>query len=251
MRVLDVQKLQQQINTQNVITFEKDTYIVDQGDALRDHFAFSNTDDLPEQYFGAIIRDKKRGIVIDGKGSTFVFRGPMTPFAIIDSEFVTIKNMTITFDPPLVAEGEVVHVGQDYVDISIDRRKFPCECYDNWLYFGIGEEKLSPLCRRAQIHFERDRTVTPGSGDDFLPDRVEEVGDNLFRFYPTESAKIRVGEVFVLRHNARTHPGIFIENSRDTILEDITFHGAGGLGIIQSTHQQTLFDGVLKMVVSR
>lgn len=232
MRVLDVRELQQKINNQNVVVLEKDTYIVERADALRDHFAFSNSDDLPEQYFGAIIRDKKRGIVIDGKGSTLVFRGPMTPFAIIDSEFVTIKNMTITFDPPLVAEGEVVHVGDGFVDLSIDQDKFPCECRDGWLYFDIHEEEFSPLCRRAQIHFEYDRTVTQKSGDDFVPERVEDLGDGKFRIYPTESVKIRVGEVFVLRHNARTHPGIFIENSRETILEDITFHGAGGLGIL-------------------
>lgn len=232
MRVLDVRELAQKIDSQNVVTFEKDTYIVERADAFCNHFSFSNTDDLPEQYFGAIIRNKKRGIVIDGKGSTFVFRGPMTPFAIVDSEFVTMKNMTITFDPPLVAEGKVVHVGENYVDLSIDREKFPCECRDNWLYFDIGLRELSPLCRRAQIHFEYDRTVTPGSGDDFVPERVEALGNDLFRVYPNNPVSIRVGEVFVLRHNARTHPGIFIENSRETILENITFHGAGGLGIL-------------------
>ncbi len=231
MRALDVRELQEKINRQRVITFEKDTYVVDKRNALRDHFVFSNSDDLPEQACGAIIRNK-RGITIDGKGSTFIFRGQMTPLAIVDSEFVTIRNMTILFDPPLVAEGEVVLVGDGFVDLSIDGDLYPCECRENWLYFDVGEEEYSPMCRRAQIHFERDRTVTPNSGDDFVPERVEDLGDNRFRVYPKNPVDIRVGEVFVLRHNARTQPGIFIENTRETILEDITFHGAGGLGVL-------------------
>ena len=231
MRVLDLRAFQNEIANCDSVVLEQDTYIVERADALRDHFVFSNSDDLPIQYFGAIIRNKKR-LTIDGNGSKLIFRGPMTPFAIVDSAEVTIRNLTIEFDPPLVAEGEAVAVCKELVDIAIDREKFPCVCRDGWLYFDIHEKEFSPMCHRAQIHFERDRTVAQNSGDDFVPERVEELEGNRFRFYPKSPVNIRVGEVFVLRHNARTHPGIFVENSYNTVLEDVTFHGAGGLGVL-------------------
>lgn len=232
MQVWTAQQFEEYCAGHNIVQFPKDTYLIEKKNAHMAHYTFSNTDPMSEQAFGCILRNRKKGVIIDGCGSTFVFRGQMTPFAIDSSFNVILRNMTIDFDPPLVAEGVVISACEQYADVRIDTAQYPCECRDEWLYFDIGEEALSPMCHRAQIHFEADKTVTPQSGDDFVPQRVLALGNEVFRIYPENPVRLREGEILVLRHNARLHPGIFIENSYDTRLENITIHSCGGLGIL-------------------
>lgn len=232
MQIWTAQQLEEYCAGHNIVQFPKDTYVIEKANAHKAHYHFSNTDPLSEQAFGCIIRNRKKGAIIDGCGSTFVFRGAMTPFAIDSSDSVILRNMTIDFDPPLVAEGVVVSACEQYADVRIDTAQYPCECRDEWLYFDIGEEEPSPLCRRAQIHFGPDKTVTPKSGDDFVPARVLALGNEVFRIYPETPVQLRAGEILVLRHNARTHPGIFIENAFDARLENVTIHSCGGLGVL-------------------
>ena len=218
-----------------VLSFRKDTYFIKKQDAKKCTYSFSNTSNTDSQYAAFVIKDSK-DVVIDGNGAEFIFRGHLTPFVIESSENITIKNLTIDFNPPLVAEGEILSFSDEYVDISIDGKLFPYTCRDGWLYFDIGEKELSPLRHDfSQIRFDSDLTVAHSSGDGFVVKHVEELSENKVRLYPEnkdEIKKISVGELFVLRHNARLHPGIFVENCKNITFENITVHSCGGLGIL-------------------
>lgn len=219
----------------SVVSFEKNAYFIEKKDAKRCTYSFSNTTNTDSQYAAFIIKDKK-DVVIDGNGADFIFRGHLTPFVIESSENITVKNLTIDFDPPLVAEGEIISFSDEYVDVFVDGKLFPYTCRDGWLYFDIGEEEKSPLRRDfSQIRFDHDLTVAHSSGDGFVVKNVEALCENKVRLYPEnkdEIKKISVGELFVLRHNARLHPGIFVENCKNITFENITVHSCGGLGIL-------------------
>lgn len=218
----------------NTIDFEKGKYFLDKSDAIRMHYEFSNTTDSNEQYIGLLIKNRKK-LVIDGHNSTFVFRGHLSPFVIDSCEDIVLKNFVIDFEPPLVAEAQVVDIGDDFIDVKIDKSAFPYVVENDWLYFDIGEENLSPLHKHSQIHFDTNMTVSDFSGDSFCVKCVKSIGEGKVRLFPDnpESIKcIKIGNYFVLRHNQRLHPGIFIENSQRITLENIIVHSCGGLGIL-------------------
>lgn len=225
-------KVWQALDRDGMFVQEPGMYRWELADATAAAYSFSNTAPLAVRRFGLLLRSRK-DVVIDGHGSAWVFHGHMTPIGIDDCENVTVRNLTIDFDPPLVAEGEVVARGETYVDVHIDTKEFPCEAREGWLYFDIGEEELSPLTHRAQIRFDPDGTVSFGSGDDFVPERIEQIGEEMFRMYPKRLPAGPVpGDRFVLRHNERLHPGIFAQGSRNIMLENITVHSCGGLGVL-------------------
>jgi len=59
----------------------------------------------------AILIENCKGLTIDCSGSEFVFHGRMQPFTLERCEGVTIRNVTIDWDIPLTAQGEVADVG--------------------------------------------------------------------------------------------------------------------------------------------
>lgn len=217
-----------------MLCFEKGTCFIEKKDSRKCRYSFSNTQFTDNQHAAYIIKNRK-DIVIDGNDSLMVFRGHMTPFIIDSSENVTIKNLTVDFDPPLVAEGTILSRTDEYIDVFVDNEKFPHFCRDNWLFFDIGDEEPSPLTTFSQIRFGRDLTVAHSSADDFTVDRAEDIDLNTVRFFPADKESIKAaepGELFVIRHNSRLHPGFFIENCKNVILENITVHSCGGLGVL-------------------
>ncbi len=228
------------------LEFEQDSYFLEKKDAQKCGYIFSNTIFTEEHYAGCIIKNCKN-FVFDGNNSLFVFRGHLTPFIIDSSQNITIKNLTIDFDPPLVAEAEVISCAEEYIDVLIDGEAFPHVCRDNWLYFNIGEAELCSLLAYAPIKFGRDLTVAHLSENSFCIERVEEIDKNVVRFFPTNKESIKevaLGEVFVLRHNERLHPGIFIENCKSVTLENVTIHSCGGLGILTQFSEDITFRNV-------
>ena len=221
-------------NSSGILTLEKAVYHWNKKDAYALRYYFSNTDQAPVQYVGMLVKDQKN-LIIDGQGSTLLFRGHMAPVVIDGCENITLRNFIIDFDPPLVAEGEVVGRGENTADVRIDRSLYPCEMKDNWLHFDIGEEESSEFFRPTQIHFSRDLCVTPGTGDDFHPTAVEQIADDVFRITARRRPKDEapyVGDWFVLRHNMRLHPAALVENSKNITFENITVYNCGGLGLL-------------------
>jgi len=229
-----------------ILDFEQSSYFLEKKDAQECEYSFSNTTFAKKRYAGCIMKNRK-DMVVDGNDSLFVFRGHLTPFIIDSCQNITIKNLTIDFDPPLVAEAEVIACAEEYIDVLIDGKIFPHICRDNWLYFDIGEEEPCPLWTYAPIKFGKDLTVAHTFAKSFFIERVEEIDENTIRFFPAKKESIKevgIGEIFVLRHNKRLHPGIFIENCTNVTLENITIHSCGGLGTLTQFSKDVTFRNV-------
>ncbi len=218
----------------STFSFQEQVYTCHVKDAQKVDYSFSNTDNLIEKYAAYVLKNQKN-VEIDCKNATFCFTGHLTPFLFDSCENVTLKNLTIDFDPPLVAEGKVIARQQNIADVQIDTAQFPCVVKEGWLYFYNTQEELSPMTKWSQIHFDKYFHVNTNSGDDFVVQKVEQLSNNTFRLIakdcPAQKAPV-VGDYFVLRHNARRHPGIFMENCKNIKLQNITVHSCGGLGVL-------------------
>lgn len=226
------------------LILEKDTYCYNKSDALKTEYSFSNTTNLPKKSIGILIKDKK-DFVFDGNGSEIVFTGQMTPIAVDSCENVVIKNLSIDFEPPLVAEGEVVGKEKDYLLVKIDKDKFPYTVKNDWLWFDIGERELSSFFTWSCIHYDKELCISTGSGDDLIPNRVVSDGE-LVRIYADglENKAPYEGWRLVLRHNERLHPGIFIENCKNVKIENVWIKSCGGLGVLAQFSEDIYLDSV-------
>ncbi|MCQ2433272.1 MAG: right-handed parallel beta-helix repeat-containing protein, partial [Clostridia bacterium] len=227
--------------------YPKDTtFIFDKGDyCFTPQFTYdyrlSNSDRIPERKLGIWLRGMEN-VKFDFSGSTLWFAGQMQPFTVDHCTHVEIANAAINWEKPLVAEGVVTAFGDGYIDMFIDPSLYPHRIQDGRLEFDTGNDEWYALCcPHSQIQFdEMSRTVRRNSGDRFSPTRVEELGGSIYRFYANDTLNTAVGNIFVLRHNARIHAGCFLEKSEDVTLTDITFYSCGGLGCLaQFCHHLT------------
>lgn len=171
-------------------------------------------------------------VVLDGGGAELIFHGQTMPFTVDRSCQVTIKDLTIDWDIPLTAEGRVLRAEKKYIDLAIDPVLYPHEVGGGRLWF-TGDGWREPLWDWGHTEFSAQTgKVAFGRGDTFPPTTQRRLTGGAIRFYGEFQAIPQPGNFIVLRHGQRIHAGIFIQDSADVTVEDVTIHATGGLGIL-------------------
>lgn len=218
--------------TDTTFVFEDADYYFAPHDEMHADYRISNSDVMPYRVLGLWMRNMHNCALV-GNGARLLFAGHMQPVTMDHCTDIRMAGFTIDWPKPLVAEGEVVAVGDGYADLYVDPAAFPHRYAGGWLEFDVGAGEWYPLGRHSQIQFDgNNRCVTRASGDNFSPARIEDLGGDVYRVWPKKPARVAVGSLFVLRHNARIHAGIFTEKCADVTFEDITVHSCGGLGCL-------------------
>jgi len=229
--------------------FDKGRYDFYASKAIAASYALSNSEHVPTRKLSMLLKHMQN-IIFDGNGALFSFHGHLQPISLDQCDNVVLKNFTIDWDKPLVAEGTIVNRGEDFADVKIDTRLFPCEMKDDWLYFDIGDGEWSTLTRWSHIEYGSQHLslkVPYDTGDYFSPKSIEQVTDDTFRIFThgkIAAHRAAVGNHFVLRHNARLHAGLFAEKSNNISFENITVHSCGGLGCLTQFCENVHFDTV-------
>lgn len=218
---------------------ENTEFVFEEGDYYFSPFAememdyrLSNTVVIPLRTLGILMKNMQN-CTVSGNGARLWFEGHMQPFTLDNCNNITIKDFTINWKKPFMAEGIIISYTDEYADVYINPEKFPHRMNNNWLEFDIGADQWFPLYDWSHIIFEPHfRCVRRDTGDDFVPKSIEDLGENTYRIKLEKPVKLMNGDIVVLRHNARMHAGIFSEKCQDLIFEDITVHSCGGLGFL-------------------
>lgn len=220
---------------------DKGTYHFSSDHALKGHYYFSNTDVENPRHLSILFKNMKN-VTLDGMGSLFIYQGQTLPFAIDHCDQVTLKNITIDWDIPLSAEGQIVSASKDWTDMLIDSEAFPHFIKEDWLWFK-GENWESPYNSFCQFDHTTHK-VAYGTADLFQSSRQERLENGTIRFYGPFDPVPTVGHYGVLRHNRRLHPGAFLNQSSNVHIEHFTIHSTGGLGILSQFCENLHFDHV-------
>lgn len=222
---------------------EEGKYNFYSSNAIKEEYSLSNTTYMDYRSIAIQIKNMCN-IELDCNNAEFIFHGQIMPVVIHSSNNICVKNLCIDWDIPLSSEGIIVAVSEEYIDVKIDQKLYPCIVKDNWLYFCL-EDGLSPLCEGCPIEFDYNtKTVTCQTGDNFVNGHVESIGEDIYRIYGKYITRPHVGNILVLRHNLRLHSGIFIENSVNTCLSNIKIFSTGGLGILAQFSENINFKKV-------
>ncbi len=192
-------------------------------------YSLSNTDIFGPKRCAVLFRDM-HNIDFVGNGAEFVFHGQVQPFTIDRSSNISLRNVVIDWDIPLTAEGSIIERTDSYIDIRIDQEQFPCKVKDGAFFF-VGEDWESPVY--GYMEFDKHtRKVAYLTGDNAPQTTCEEMAPGHIRFHGNFRVGGEIGNWVVLRHNKRTHAGVFAVDSSEICLEGIVIHCTGGLGIL-------------------
>lgn len=220
-------------NSNTTFVFEKGDYYFSPCKEMKFDYSLSNTTELPERTLGILMKDMNF-CTFEGNGARFWFEGQMQPLTLDNCKNITVKDITVNWKKPLVAEGEILSVNEEYADVYISSENFPHRLNNEWLEFDVGAGEWYPLCDRSQIVYEPHfRTIRRNTGDSFWVKSISQLPqNNVYRFRLHCNSNACVGDILVLRHNERYHAGIFTEKCKDISFENIVVHSCGGLGCL-------------------
>lgn len=259
----EVAALVESLGDGDTIVLEKREYHVRPTGTKRMFLAPSNNQTGEKNVIFPIVG--KRNVTIDGNGATLVVEGPCTPFAVLRSRGVTVRNLVITKPSPIIAglvvrekreEGAVL-VFDGNVSYRVRDGELSIDCDDGEVSSRNGKLPLH-LLDHAKVHFlltasglkaEPDVTCLPA---DFSTVVFEDLGGRavLARYLNTDrdSDRIRpvpydVGAAVGINLYARQDIGLFFEDAEDCSVENVTIRRFGGMGLVAQRCGDMRVDG--------
>lgn len=183
------------------------------------------------------------GIELDFCGSTILCRDVMTPFAILNSRNVTVKNVTLENPNTYFYQARVTAHGDGYIDLE---RMVADERFVLRRGELVAKYRQSTFVASNSIEYNgKTGEIEYGVGDHSFGEFMwnmdyEDLGNGKLRLkgvkrYPP------IGNVAVISAARRLGCGFFCEDSSDIRLENVTIHSCFGMGILaQTCHNITL-----------
>lgn len=214
-----------------VIRFGKGRYdFYEKGSAVREYY-ISNHDQEQPKKVGIALEDMKK-LTLDGAGAAFIFHGRMLPISLLYSVNCTLKNFSIDFDNPHIAQVTIVENNPEN-GITFEPA--------TWVNYRITKDSLFEVYGSSWsirpawgIAFEeKTKHLVYNSGDRGCPPKgVYEVSPGRVCAPNWKDACLQPGTRFVMRGWGRPTPGIFLSHNVNTVLENVKVHYAEGMGLL-------------------
>lgn len=202
----------------------------EKGAAVREYY-ISNHDQTNPKKVGIALEDMKN-LTLDGQGSEFVFHGRMLPVSLLRSENCLLKNFSIDFENPHIAQVKIVENDpQDgivfepapWVDYRIAKDSI-FEAYgEGWTMrhsWGIAFDGDT----KHLVYNTSDIGCPTKGSSEVAPRRIHAPG--------WKDARLVPGTVVAMRGWGRPTPGIFLSHDVNTTIENVKVHYAEGMGLL-------------------
>ncbi|MCE9475209.1 alpha-1,3-galactosidase [Bacteroides fragilis] len=211
------------------------------GSTVREYYISNHDQDNPKKV-GIALEDMKN-LTIDGQGSEFVFYGRMIPVSLLRSENCVLKNFSIDFEQPHIAQVQVVENDPEkgitfepapWVDYRISKDS---------VFEGLGEGWV--MRYSWGIAFDgKTKHVVYNTSDIGCPTKgAFEVAPRRICSPKWKDARLVPGTVVAMRGWGRPTPGIFMSHDVNTSLLDVKVHYAEGMGLLAQLCEDITLDG--------
>nr|WP_321486635.1 right-handed parallel beta-helix repeat-containing protein [uncultured Draconibacterium sp.] len=189
-----------------------------------------------------------KNLVIDGRGSHLIFHQEIQPFTFDNCENITLKNVTIDWEQPFIAQAEVLRVNDRYMDIAINPKETPYHLEEGKIFFDVGNGRTNEWKQTLEID-RKGRYIVPQTGD--LPClgegwnayTAEATMPGIVRLHFNFKRKPQIGNFLIMQHATPTHAGVFISESNKITIENLRLYHAAGSGILAQYSKNIEFDG--------
>ena len=202
----------------------------EKGAAVREYY-ISNHDQTNPKKVGIALEDMKN-LTLDGQGSEFVFHGRMLPVSLLRSENCLLKNLSIDFENPHIAQVKIVE--NDPQD-GIVFEPAP------WVDYRIAKDSIFEAYGEGWtmrhswgIAFDGDtKHLVYNTSDIGCPTKgASEVAPRRIHAPGWKDARLVPGTVVAMRGWGRPTPGIFLSHDVNTTIENVKVHYAEGMGLL-------------------
>ena len=202
----------------------------EKGAAVREYY-ISNHDQTNPKKVGIALEDMKN-LTLDGQGSEFVFHGRMLPVSLLRSENCLLKNFSIDFENPHIAQVKIVE--NDPQD-GIVFEPAP------WVDYRIAKDSIFEAYGKGWtmrhswgIAFDGDtKHLVYNTSDIGCPTKgASEVAPRRIHAPGWKDARLVPGTVVAMRGWGRPTPGIFLSHDVNTTIENVKVHYAEGMGLL-------------------
>lgn len=202
----------------------------EKGAAVREYY-ISNHDQTNPKKVGIALEDMKN-LTLDGQGSEFVFHGRMLPVSLLRSENCLLKNFSIDFENPHIAQVKIVE--NDPQD-GIVFEPAP------WVDYRIAKDSIFEAYGEGWtmrhswgIAFDGDtKHLVYNTSDIGCPTKgASEVAPRRIHAPGWKDARLVPGTVVPMRGWGRPTPGIFLSHDVNTTIENVKVHYAEGMGLL-------------------
>nr|WP_320021565.1 right-handed parallel beta-helix repeat-containing protein [uncultured Draconibacterium sp.] len=189
-----------------------------------------------------------KNLVIDGRGSHLIFHQEIQPFTFDNCENITLKNVTIDWEQPFIAQAEVLRVNDRYMDIALNPKETPYHLEEGKIFFDVGNGRTNEWKQTLEID-RKGRYIVPQTGD--LPClgegwnayTAEATMPGIVRLHFNFKRKPQIGNFLIMQHATPTHAGVFISESKKITIENLRLYHAAGSGILAQYSKNIEFDG--------
>ncbi len=229
------------------ITLEKNkVYHIRQDDSFEfEGYFCTNTAKKHENPNGlrrtAIYLKNKKNITVDGNGASVIVHGKMTPFLFDNCENITVKNITVDYACPTMAEFKVISSDNGVCVIRINP-----ECLfriedNNLIWQGENGDDGVPYWEDSYIGNRRHIKVFDPDGEqcrDFRRDnlefeKIEQTDDFTLRVYlKNKDADFAEGCIFQTRNIVRDQTGAYFNRCKNLYFENLRIKFMHGLGMV-------------------
>ena len=210
--------------------------------AAHREYYISNHDQHKDRAVGIAI-EGFHGLTLDGSGADFVFHGRMLPLSVVGTEECTLRNFSIDFATPHIAQAEVV---KNDAEQGITFRVAP------WVNARVTDHG-------AFEHYGEGWAMRPGWGIAFDPvtrrilyktgdigtpvHQVQQIDERTYLAPAWKDSRLPVGTIVAMRSYERPSPGVFVSHATDTRLENVKVHYAEGMGLLAQMSENITLDG--------
>ncbi|MBR3934750.1 MAG: right-handed parallel beta-helix repeat-containing protein [Clostridia bacterium] len=216
------------------IIFPKDTYHIYPEKASEAVYCISNHSD-PGFKRCLFLLEELNNFTLDGGDSEFIFEDVMTPVIVSNSKNITLKNFTITFKRNLGASFEIIKSEGTTADIKpICGKAF---VHSGELYEGVYEEDFNRL-KFLSVRDENGR-IPRGVAGDYYVAFNDDAKRTHFSYNPDGTIKasnlpteVKSGQKLLCGCGKRNAALIFLNESVNTGIYNVTLHSGVGMGVI-------------------
>ncbi|MDR2757638.1 MAG: glycoside hydrolase family 55 protein [Planctomycetaceae bacterium] len=186
--------------------------------------------------YGIAVENQKN-LVIDGQGSEFVFHQIMGVCRITHSENVAVRNFSVDWEKPFIAQGTIVDTQDDWIDIQFDTAEYPFEITDGKLFFlGEGWRRqvegytlLFDKTSKELVYRTRDNAL---GSNELFNHKAEQLSNNTVRFHGKPKIKPESGTIIALWLGRYIQVAFNLERSKDVVLENIDIYHSLSHGVV-------------------
>lgn len=213
------------------LVFREGEYHFHAEQAARREYYISNHDQVNPKAVGIALEDV-HGFTLEGNGARFIFHGRMLPLSLVRSTNCTLKDFSIDFENPHIAQVEVTANGGEEGITFRPSSEVRWRITPDGRFETYGEGWAH--CPQGGIAFDgQTKHLVYRTGDIGCPmTGVREVGGGLLHAPAWKDGRLKPGTVVALRTWGRPTPGIFLSHDTDTKLENVRVHYCEGMGLL-------------------